>query len=568
MSDVIERLHQSEQSSDTTLVDDLVIRISSSYFDFDDHLIQICDEFVNKNVLKPIHYFLSTLSEARNITDQTLDLLYTFLINFSDYSLEFANALHSSAIFTFIIDNCLRDSYVDKISDKSVNELFQNCLKIINNVVRDPGNIITYRLADFKTGLVKFIKVNDNDMLGVMSMLTLSYIVEEHESHLLDEGSNVINLLLQRIRQIMESGSRSGGFSISELMHGIRCISANDRMKRRIRECRGIPTFLEILRNNNESEVEPVLGTIWNLCFINEIKMELINDYHIESAVEPFKNHQSEKIRRNHEGILWEIRERMIRRQNDPGLGKTISFDVFISYAWSNKKKILEICTFLGQFDIRVWIDDEQMFGSTLGAMASGIENSSLFIIGISSSYMKSPNCRSEAEYAYQIKKPIIPLIMELKYKPHNWLGLIMGTKVYYEFSERRQAEETITGLVKSIKLQLDSDGVPEIDCGAQSGTEAKMTSGDSAGAASTSTRLSEAVRAWSCARVRQWLEEARIDGVKKRLADVDGSLLAVMLEVRSRSPEYFNKTLKREFGMKFVDVLRFHRALDGLIAI
>ena len=35
--------------------------------------------------------------------------------------------------------------------------------------------------------------------------------------------------------------------------------------------------------------------------------------------------------------------------------------------------------------------------------------------------YKQSTPCRAEAEYAFQLNKPIIPLIMQKDYKPDGW---------------------------------------------------------------------------------------------------------------------------------------------------
>ena len=39
-----------------------------------------------------------------------------------------------------------------------------------------------------------------------------------------------------------------------------------------------------------------------------------------------------------------------------------------------------------------------------------------------------------EAEYAFQSRKKIIPLIMQPGYRPDGWLGLVLGSKFYYDF--------------------------------------------------------------------------------------------------------------------------------------
>ena len=58
-----------------------------------------------------------------------------------------------------------------------------------------------------------------------------------------------------------------------------------------------------------------------------------------------------------------------------------------------------------------------------------------------------------EANYAYKRKRPIIPLLMEEGYDPDGWLGIILGTKLYYKFCSDRETD--VDGLLKGIK-ELD----------------------------------------------------------------------------------------------------------------
>ena len=50
--------------------------------------------------------------------------------------------------------------------------------------------------------------------------------------------------------------------------------------------------------------------------------------------------------------------------------------------------------------------------------MAQAVENSECVLMCMTEKYKQSNNCRAEAEYAFNIKKPIIPLIMQRNYKP------------------------------------------------------------------------------------------------------------------------------------------------------
>ena len=57
----------------------------------------------------------------------------------------------------------------------------------------------------------------------------------------------------------------------------------------------------------------------------------------------------------------------------------------------------------------------------------------------------------SEAEYAFQQRKKIIPLIMQKGYKPDGWLGMILGAKLFYDFSGKYSFESRISQLLKAV---------------------------------------------------------------------------------------------------------------------
>lgn len=79
------------------------------------------------------------------------------------------------------------------------------------------------------------------------------------------------------------------------------------------------------------------------------------------------------------------------------------------------------------------WMDVDKMSGSTLEAMAKAVEDSAVVLVCISKMYKESQACRTEAEYAFQQRKKIIPLVMERSYRPTGWLGALMGTRLYFD---------------------------------------------------------------------------------------------------------------------------------------
>ena len=42
----------------------------------------------------------------------------------------------------------------------------------------------------------------------------------------------------------------------------------------------------------------------------------------------------------------------------------------------------------------------------------------------------------AEAEYAFRLRKHIVPLLLDRNFSPDGWLGILVGTKLYFDFSE------------------------------------------------------------------------------------------------------------------------------------
>ena len=66
-----------------------------------------------------------------------------------------------------------------------------------------------------------------------------------------------------------------------------------------------------------------------------------------------------------------------------------------ISYQWDSQSTMLQIRDKLRSAGFTVWIDVENMSGSTLESMAAAVENCSVFLMAISRKYLESPNLRS-----------------------------------------------------------------------------------------------------------------------------------------------------------------------------
>lgn len=72
---------------------------------------------------------------------------------------------------------------------------------------------------------------------------------------------------------------------------------------------------------------------------------------------------------------------------------------------------------------------------------------------------MTMPPTLTEAEYAYQLRKQIIPLMMEPRFQPSGWLGIIVGTKLWMDFRDVRNLEAGTSHLVRELGKAGKSQG-------------------------------------------------------------------------------------------------------------
>ncbi|CAF4137426.1 unnamed protein product, partial [Rotaria sordida] len=105
--------------------------------------------------------------------------------------------------------------------------------------------------------------------------------------------------------------------------------------------------------------------------------------------------------------------------------------DLMISYCHKDKTLCHNIYKHLqSQLQCQIWIDIEEMHGSVAECMAEAIDRSRVMLICYSHAYKESAACRSEATYAHDLKRTIIPVRMDNKYRANGWLKMILGDRL------------------------------------------------------------------------------------------------------------------------------------------
>ena len=94
-------------------------------------------------------------------------------------------------------------------------------------------------------------------------------------------------------------------------------------------------------------------------------------------------------------------------------------------------------------------------------AMAAAVEEAAVVCYGISNAYKESVNCRLEAQYAFQQKKDMVPLMLEEGYSPNGWLGMLLGVRLWYGFFGTTLASaEAFEGRVGELCRELGDRGL------------------------------------------------------------------------------------------------------------
>ncbi|KAL3855584.1 hypothetical protein ACJMK2_014924, partial [Sinanodonta woodiana] len=147
-----------------------------------------------------------------------------------------------------------------------------------------------------------------------------------------------------------------------------------------------------------------------------------------------------------------------VRQENtsDVNSTKQKKGHIMISYDWSHRKVIKNIRDMLRANGYAVWMDIDNMGGSSIEAMSQAVEKSHVVLICMSQKYQESPNCRTEAQYAYQMHKNLVALKMENDYTPSGWLGLIINDGILYDFSGKYAFERKYEELLKRIDVLYD----------------------------------------------------------------------------------------------------------------
>ncbi|XP_060568089.1 uncharacterized protein LOC132726752 [Ruditapes philippinarum] len=235
-----------------------------------------------------------------------------------------------------------------------------------------------------------------------------------------------------------------------------------------------------------------------------------------------------------------------------------------ISYQWDSQAVMMKVKDRLRQAGYKVWMDIEHMTGSTLEAMALAVEKAAVVLVCMSQKYKDSPNCRTEAEYVYRLRKDFVPLRLQREYIPDGWLGILVGTRLYFDIYSEDQLDVQVPRLVKELRDRGKiSPTLDQPDHSRLPIVPQRMTSREAVPI--LHHPASPTVSSWTPIDVKHWLTSIGLCDFVQNFDDIDGLLILELQKIQESAPEYFHTILRNDFSLTVTEALKLSRHLRQL---
>ena len=479
--------------------------------------------------------------------------------NFSDIHQGFCSACAGADVISMCFEIIKRidaenSNWEEK--DSRLVAIIDCSLAILHNISRRLRDRELF--ANRERTLLDFAKKNV-PAIAATSLLTLAYLVDENTNHLILADENLLSFIITLLDGAWQSEDRRRcyGYSAKELAEGLSHLAINDANKKILGQNGVIPVLISVIKTSNEDEEKAsAIRALWMLAFHDNNKEKIRQEEGAMDILHRLQHSENPEVQKAAAGALWELEGKTARHSERM---ESTGNHVMISYQWDSQEVLVEVKNRLQANGYRVWMDLEQMKGSTLEAMAEAVENASVVLVCVSRRYKESQNCRSEATYAYDLKKDIIPLMMERNYKGDGWLGIIVTGKMWFDFQSKHVLEQSVTKVIK----ELGGRGKDVDNTDGPSKTVVKAVQSDIVATLPSSPGVST----WTNEEVKQWFKEIGLEKVcKKKISGMNGKSLTDLQQLRYECPEYFYRCLERDLNLtNMLDIFTFTKGLGEL---
>ncbi|CAF3404819.1 unnamed protein product [Rotaria sp. Silwood1] len=345
-------------------------------------------------------------------------------------------------ILTILLDTTRTDSNAGEAHDK----LIYTSLCLLTEIVRR-DEILSNELKNKryeKSDLIKILndlsKNSSNEQIQLKAIELTSLLVPEEEFRKENNTEQVTGLFVKNFNAAVQDGKPNQADGV---LKGFKDLVLNEDVKEEVIKQNALPSIIKFAKETDDNAVS--LEIVYAMAFNHEAKKLIHDDTEFIDYIKTLCDSENEEVAKMAHGIMWKIEdeEKFTDKLDKDGNCDEDSkqYDMMISYCWAQKDLCHKIKDRLEQDGYKVWLDRDEMRGSIIECMAEAIEQSRFVLICMSSNYKKSTNCKAEAEYAFNRKSKIIPLIVEPQYKADGWLGFLAGSKIYVDFADKEGEE-------------------------------------------------------------------------------------------------------------------------------
>lgn len=211
-----------------------------------------------------------------------LHLIKTVYMHISQRCPEMCSAFGRNNTIHLLLEDLAAESRYN-ISGKYKNmyrlEHAELSLGILHNSIRlNPDNRQIFRETNAVDMLTKYDK-STRVSIRLLSLLCLSYVVEEDESVKVATSGGTLDFLIGLLKEGLKSECHStilesSEFSVEDLLGGIISLARNDKIKSKIIKRDGATILTNVLSSETSTEGEQLLAAqgLWMLSFVEDMK--------------------------------------------------------------------------------------------------------------------------------------------------------------------------------------------------------------------------------------------------------------------------------------------------------
>ncbi|CAF0826673.1 unnamed protein product [Adineta ricciae] len=394
-----------------------------------------------------------------------------------------------------LIDHVLR--LVDEASlYENISETLSNGETLLLNsamrflvIMKNESNILAHMKESHKTE--SFLRLTSCRYEGIVlnAYTLLAHATHEDDIKTIPNLNEILGKILQSLKSTLKEKSDKKS-QTKQLLSILKGLVQHDQVKDEINKRNVLPYLVNLTDELTGKSLVLLYEILWSLTFSDNIARALRNNSaFVEKIQNVSKGDSNEAMKKAVDGLVWKLLKESaflqkvvdheveaqeaarskgtIRDRESDGETATLNtkednissgersfqYDIMISYCHTDKELTYKIYKFLVDQGFKVWIDLDNMYGPAMNAMAYAVENSEFVIMCMSDSYKQSTYCQAEAEYAFNCKRRLLPLIMRPGYRPDGWLGFLIGSRIYVDFG-RFDFETACGKLMMEISLQ------------------------------------------------------------------------------------------------------------------